>query len=143
MAFSPDGAWLATGSADRTVAVWDFEHGFYTHKFKGHQGVLMCAEFHPDAKRLELYTGAEDGQIRVWDMETRGCRLLENHLSAVTAIAFFDRGNGLVSVGRDKVLNVWNLLGHSLVRTVPVFEVLLPIRITPSIFTQLIAILVH
>lgn len=123
MAFSPDGAWLATGSADRSVSIWDFEHGFYTHKFKGHQGVLMSMAFHPDAERFELITGAEDGQVRVWNMESRGCRLLENHLSAVTGFAFVDDGEGLVSVGRDKVLNLWNLNTYSLTRTIPVFEV--------------------
>jgi U3 small nucleolar RNA-associated protein 13 len=161
LAFSPDGAYLAAGSADRSVSVWDFENGFYTHKFKGHQarirpppsispppplvvmmltmapcvmmmtttttpthqGVVMCVAFHPEVGRLEVYSGAEDGSVRVWDLETRGCRVLENHLSAVTDLAFVDQGHALVSVGRDKVLNLWSLLTHSLTRTIPVFEV--------------------
>jgi WD40 repeat protein len=56
-------------------------------------------------------------------MNTRACRVLQNHLSAVTALTFVDGGNGLVSVGRDKVVNLWSLLTHSLTRTIPVFEV--------------------
>jgi U3 small nucleolar RNA-associated protein 13 len=70
-----------------------------------------------------LYSGADDGSVRVWDLETRGCRVLQNHLSAVTGLAFVDNGNAVVSVGRDKVVNLWNLHTHALTRTIPVFEV--------------------
>jgi len=124
MAFSADGAFLAAGSTDRSVSVWDMEQGYYTHKLKGHTAVVTCVAFRPSSgARLELLSGADDGEIRAWDLETRECRRkLENHLSAITDFAFVDRGRALVSVGRDKVLNVWDLDAGSLLRTIPVYQ---------------------
>lgn len=41
MAVDASGGLLATGSADRTVRVWDVDGGFCTHAFSGHTCVGM------------------------------------------------------------------------------------------------------
>jgi len=40
---------------------------------------------------------------RVWELVTRRCHVLKNHLSTVRSIAVSRDGNRLVSAGRDKV----------------------------------------
>lgn len=48
--------------------------------------------------------------MRVWDLSKQSCTaLLKGHLSYVTSLAFFAGGSGIVSGGRDRVLNVWDL----------------------------------
>ena len=64
MAVDPTGALLVTASADRTARVWDIANGFCTHAFRGHAAMVTHAAFHPDPRRLELYTGSHDGEIR-------------------------------------------------------------------------------
>src|SRR5690348_2044948 len=39
-------SFLATGSADGVVKVWDIRRGYATHAFKGHGGVISCLCFH-------------------------------------------------------------------------------------------------
>ena len=62
---------VATGSADSTVRVWDIDGGYCTHNFRGHGGVITALKFHPDIKRLLLFSGADDCKIRVWDLKSR------------------------------------------------------------------------
>jgi U3 small nucleolar RNA-associated protein 13 len=123
-AFSGDGSFMATASADRAVQVWDYSKGYCTHVFRGHSSIVTGVRFHPDTKHLYLFSWGDDGSLRKWDLHTRKCVLLENHLSAVTDVCFLQGGNQMVSVGRDKVMNLWDLTSNSLLRTFPVFEVL-------------------
>ena len=63
-----------------------------------------------DPKRLVLVSGSEDTTVRVWDLSRQCCTaVLKAHLSYVTSMAFLPGGAGLVTGGRDRVVNVWNL----------------------------------
>lgn len=61
---------VATGSADSTVKVWDIDKGYCTHNFRGHGGVVSAIKFHPSKDRWTLVSGADDCQIRVWDLKS-------------------------------------------------------------------------
>src|SRR5262249_38511173 len=52
MAFSPDGARLATSSLDGSVRVWDVVAGKELLCFRGHSQEPWCLSFSPDGKRI-------------------------------------------------------------------------------------------
>ncbi|GAA5854118.1 hypothetical protein JCM8547_008235 [Rhodosporidiobolus lusitaniae] len=128
----PTGTLFATGSADGIVKVWDAARGHCTHVFKGHGGVISAMVFDIASTgdggkqgRARLVTGADDCKIRVWDLRSREClHVLDGHVSVVRGLDVTKDGNLLVSGGRDKVVNVWDLERGVLRKTMPVFETL-------------------
>ena len=120
----PTGALLATGAADQAVKVWDTEHGYATHVLRGHGAMVVSVAFHPDPAALRLVSSADDGRVRVWDLERKACVAeLDGHASAVPRVAFAAGGALLLTAGRDKVVNVWDLAaGGARCATVPVHE---------------------
>ncbi|XP_057970053.1 protein TORMOZ EMBRYO DEFECTIVE [Malania oleifera] len=125
MACDASGGLLATAGADRKVLVWDVDGGFCTHYFKGHKGVVASIIFHSDPNRLILFSGSDDATIRVWDLQTKKCvATLERHFSAVTSMAVSEDGRTLISAGRDKIVNLWDLHDYACKMTVPTYEVL-------------------
>ncbi|KAK4351097.1 hypothetical protein RND71_030410 [Anisodus tanguticus] len=123
MACDASGGLLATAGADRKVLVWDVDGGFCTHYFKGHKGVVTSIIFHPDPNRLLLFSGGDDGSVRVWDLMRKKClSTLEKHQSAITSMSISEDGWTLLSAGRDKVVNLWNLHDYGCMTTIPMFE---------------------
>uniref|UniRef100_A0A2P2JNJ1 Uncharacterized protein MANES_09G127900 n=1 Tax=Rhizophora mucronata TaxID=61149 RepID=A0A2P2JNJ1_RHIMU len=125
MACHASGGLLATAGADRKVLVWDVDGGFCTHYFKGHKGVVTTIMFHPDANKTFLFSGSDDATIRVWDLLAKKCvSTMEKHFSTVTSMAVSEDGWTLLTAGRDKVVNLWDLHSYSFKMTVPTYEVL-------------------
>lgn len=123
MACHASGGLLATAGADKKVCVWDVDGGFCTHFFRGHQGVVTTVTFHPDPKRLILFSGSDDTSVRVWSLESKKCvAVLEKHFASVTSLSLSEDGNTLLSAGRDQVVNVWDLHTHSFQMTILVNE---------------------
>ncbi|MBA3481282.1 MAG: WD40 repeat domain-containing protein [Pirellulales bacterium] len=79
MAASPDGRWLATGSADHKVRLWDLRSEQRKHPaiiLKKHAGAVSHVLFSNDGRWL--ITGGRDSTVCLWDIATAS-----SHLSPV------------------------------------------------------------
>jgi Prp8 binding protein len=56
--WNQDGSRIASGSADRTVLVWETRRGSLIYKLAGHKGTVNCVDFHP--KQPILLSGSTD-----------------------------------------------------------------------------------
>ena len=57
LAFSPDGAMLATASDDHTVKLWDVATGEELQKFTGYPSGVGAVLFSPNGAHLGIYFG--------------------------------------------------------------------------------------
>ncbi|KAJ6858579.1 hypothetical protein NC652_041003 [Populus alba x Populus x berolinensis] len=125
MACHASGGLLATAGADRKVLVWDVDGGFCTHYFKGHKDVVTTLMFHPDTNKTLLFSGSADATVRVWDLLANKCfATLERHFSSLTSMAVSEDGWTLLTAGRGKVVNLWDLHDCVFKMTIPTYEVL-------------------
>lgn len=66
VAFSPDGAWVATASDDRTVQLWRVETGAHLLSLDQHEDWIRAIAISPDGTRL--VSACDDQRVRVWDV---------------------------------------------------------------------------
>ncbi|KAL7566451.1 hypothetical protein ACA910_000930 [Epithemia clementina (nom. ined.)] len=114
IAFSPDNQYMATGSADRTIKIWDFPKASVGADqalkltLTGHVSPVRGLAF--SDKYPYLFSCAEDKQVRCWDLETNQViRHYHGHLSGVFCLALHPTLDILVTGGRDAVARVWDM----------------------------------
>jgi U3 small nucleolar RNA-associated protein 13 len=122
----PTSTLLASGSADGIVKVWDIAHGYVTHVFRGHGGVVSALAFNypqdPTAVGqsgpIRLVTASVDTHIRIFNL-TDGAStssgggkpeaVLDGHVSVPRGLDVSLDGKWLISGGRDSVVLLWDL----------------------------------
>jgi WD40 repeat protein len=90
LTFDPSSKFLAAGTADSHIKVWDVLKGFQTHNFLGgHRGIITNLLFFPEQDTLKLISSAEDCQLKVWDLVLRGeVAHLRGHTALITSMTF-------------------------------------------------------
>lgn len=63
-------AFIATGSRDKTIKLWNAESGAIIATLRGHDNWLRALVFHPDGRYL--LSASDDKSIKVWDLENGG-----------------------------------------------------------------------
>ncbi|OWZ67725.1 nuclear distribution protein PAC1 [Cryptococcus neoformans] len=81
------GVYVATGSRDKTVKLWDALSGQCLRTFIGHDNWIRALVFHPTGKYL--LSASDDKTIKVWDLANGRCtKTIEAHSHFVTCMAW-------------------------------------------------------
>jgi WD40 repeat protein len=107
VAFSHDGALLASGSWDKTIVLWDVEGRRELRTLTGHADKVTSVAFSPAADILA--SGSEDGTVKLWDT-TNGKELPGPvaQRSPVRAVAYAPYGHWLAASFDNGMVMLWD-----------------------------------
>ena len=108
VAFSQDGRYIVSGSADRTIRVWNAQTGdLVGNPFQGHTDSVLSVALTPDGRHI--VSGSHDRTIQVWDAQTghQVCNPIQGHIDCVKSVAFSPDGRHIASGSFDKTIQVW------------------------------------
>ena len=109
VAFSPDGKLLATGSADKTVKLWDVRTGEAKNTLTGHRAEVDAVAFSPDGKLLA--GGDRDGTLKLWDERTGELKtsLRKDFIGGIRWIAFSPDGKTVATANFEGAARLWDV----------------------------------
>lgn len=113
VAVSPDGAFIAAGSDDGKIRLWDFLNGTYIKAFEDpYKKWILSLAFNP--KMGHIASGStkgmtESGDICIWDIHSSQLiQALRIHSRNVNSLAFSYEGTMLASGSGDHTVRVWD-----------------------------------
>jgi WD40 repeat protein/serine/threonine protein kinase len=114
LAYSPDGKWLAAGTRDATVSLWNLTTS-QEHELPGYVGRIMTVAFGPLSDRLGAScNGARVGSIlqptfKLWDVTTREPIFTRVDAECFKTISFSPLGQTVATSGLYAPVKLWDI----------------------------------
>ncbi|HEX7330436.1 MAG TPA: TIR domain-containing protein [Pyrinomonadaceae bacterium] len=116
LAFDSQGSTLASGSADKTVKLWDVQSGRLLRTHADHERNAMSVAFDPQGDML--LSGSSDGTVKLWDV--RSGKLLDtvNVQGTFLVCLAFDPWGRMIATGNfENSVHLWEARSGKLLHT--------------------------
>ena len=113
LAVSKDGRWIAAGTSNGVVIVWDAKT--YEKVFSHRDGIvgIFGVDFSPDSTRF--VSASDNRTATIWDITTRKRVQTLNHDNWVTAAKYSPQGDSRIATATPHSVRVWDNDGRLLV----------------------------
>lgn len=105
LAWSPDGAMLASGGSDNVAYVWDAATGRNIQLLQ-HEAAVNGVAWEP-GNIGRVATASSDNKVSIWDVNSSTRTIYDGHWGAVTSVAW--SSGGLASGSEDRTVIVWKI----------------------------------
>ena len=114
LAFSLDGTFLVSGSADKTVILWHIQTGGVIKTFHGHTDWVLSVSISPDCTTIA--SGSADHKIHLWDAQSGEYQcVIDGHNNGVSSVNFSPTNSQLlISASLDGTVRQWDIDGHQI-----------------------------
>jgi WD40 repeat protein len=118
VAFSPDGRFLVSASADDTCKVWRVADGMRLDTLSQPLKEEYSCAFSPDGRFIAA--GGADNTIRVWKFISKDKPRINPmvqarfaHEGPIVRLAFTPDGTRLISLAEDRTIKLWETAGYT------------------------------
>ncbi|MCB0061262.1 MAG: AAA family ATPase, partial [Caldilineaceae bacterium] len=121
VAFSPDGVYLASGSGDGMIYLWQVSDGTIHQRLPGHHAGILTLAFNAAPQRnakeplWQLASGGRDRVIHIWPIThtvtapIASSQQMIGHTDEIYSVAFHPEGAYLISGSGDHTVRLWSL----------------------------------
>jgi WD40 repeat protein len=115
--FSHDSTWLASGSNNGTISIWDVGSGERLQTLEGHSSQVSSVTFSHDSTWLA--SASHDDTIKIWDTGSIPfLKVTKDHSRMVNSVTFSHDLTQLASASSDKTVKIWDVSSGTCIQTV-------------------------